>query len=175
MSKIFEYRSLVHVLQRVTMYVKTNLTRFLPTESIFYLREAMIWTLPCAIMSAIFVATAFMLQLIGVAPDVVANLSSLNKIFSSLIPIIATSSLAYIFSVKKRLPPMPVSLLALISTLVAKQQLGGNTSRADTFMLIIGVIIPFIVVPLVYWIYQKSGQELLMPTLRGATLRGHLI
>ena len=46
----------------------------------------MIWTLPCAIMSAIFVATAFMLQLIGVAPEVVANLSSLNKIFSSLIP-----------------------------------------------------------------------------------------
>ena len=87
------------------MLARANFIRLIPTESIFYLREAMIWTLPCAIMSAIFVATAFMFQLIGIAPEFVANLSSLNKIFSGLIPIIATSALAYILSVKKRLPP----------------------------------------------------------------------
>ena len=174
MSKLLEYRYLAHAFKRVTMYVKTNLIRFLPTESIFYLREAMIWTLPCAIMSAIFVATAFMLQLIGVAPEVVANLSSLNKIFSSLIPIIATSSLAYILSVKKRLPPMPVSLLALISTLVAKQQLGGDSSRADTFMLIIGIIIPFIVVPMVYWLYQKKWERITDADFAGGNVKGAL-
>jgi cellobiose-specific phosphotransferase system component IIC len=91
---------MVRNLKRVLVRAKVNLIRLLPTESIFYLREAMIWTLPCAIMSAIFVATAFMFQLIGIAPEFVANLSSLNKIFSGLIPIVATSSLAYILSVK---------------------------------------------------------------------------
>lgn len=156
------------------MLARANFIRLIPTESIFYLREAMIWTLPCAIMSAIFVATAFMFQLIGIAPEFVANLSSLNKIFSGLIPIIATSALAYILSVKKRLPPMPVSLLALISTLVAKQQLGGDSSRADTFMLIIGIIIPFVVVPLVYWLYQKKWARITDADFAGGNVKGAL-
>ena len=154
--------------------VRDALVRVIPTESIFYLREAMIWTLPCAIMSAIFVAAAFMLNLAGVAPDVAVNLSSLNKIFLGLIPVIATSSLAYILSVKKRLPPMPVSLLALISTLVVKQQLGGDSSRADTFMLVIGIIIPFVVVPLVYWLYQKRWTRITDADFAGGNVKGAL-
>jgi lactose/cellobiose-specific phosphotransferase system IIC component len=165
---------MVRNLKRVLVRAKVNLIRLLPTESIFYLREAMIWTLPCAIMSAIFVATAFMFQLMGIAPEFVANLSSLNKIFSGLIPIVATSSLAYILSVKKRLPPMPVSLLALISTLVAKQELGGYSSRADTFMLIIGIIITFIVVPLVYWLYQKKWARITDADFAGGNVKGAL-
>ena len=174
MNKTLEYTSLKQAFMRAMSHTKMRFVRVLPSESIFYLREAMIWTLPCAMMSAIFVATAFMLQLLGIAPDVVANLSSLNKIFSSLIPIVATSSLAYILSVKKRLPPMPVSLLALISTLVAKQQLGGDSSRADTFMLIIGIIIPFIVVPLVYWLYQKKWARITDADFAGGNVKGAL-
>ena len=123
MNKTFEYRSIKQAFLRVISQAKARFARILPSESIFYLREAMVWTLPCAMMSAIFVATAFMLQLMDVAPDVVTNLSNLNKIFSGLIPIIATSSLAYILSVKKRLPPMPVSLLALMGSLFLCQWL----------------------------------------------------
>ena len=171
---LLKLRHLLRALSRWTLRARVLLVRHLPTESIFYLREAMIWTLPCAIMSAIFVATAFMLQLVDIAPDIVANLSSLNKIFSGLIPIIATSSLAYILSVKKRLPPMPVSLLALISTLVAKQQLGGDSSRADTFMLIIGIIIPFVVVPLVYWLHQKRWTRITDADFAGGNVKGAL-
>jgi lactose/cellobiose-specific phosphotransferase system IIC component len=174
MNDALDYSSLKQALMRVTLHVKGGFIRLLPSESIFYLREAMIWTLPCAIMSAIFVATAFMLHLIGVVPEVVANLTSLNKIFSGLIPIIATSSLAYILSVKKRLPPMPVSLLALISTLVVKQQLGGDSSRADTFMLIIGIIIPFVVVPLVYWMYQQRWTRITDADFAGGNVKGAL-
>lgn len=174
MSMFGKYRYLGRTFQRVASRLRESLVRYLPTESIFYLREAMIWTLPCAIMSAIFVATAFMLQLIGIAPEMAANLTSLNKIFSGLIPIIATSSLAYILSVKKRLPPMPVSLLALISTLVVKQQLGGDSSRADTFMLIIGIIIPFVVVPLVYWLYQKRWARITDTDFAGGNVKGAL-
>lgn len=174
MNDALDYSSLQQALMRVTMHVKGGFIRLLPSESIFYLREAMIWTLPCAIMSAIFVATAFMLHLIGVVPEVVANLTSLNKIFSGLIPIIATSSLAYILSVKKRLPPMPVSLLALISSLVVKHQLGGDSSRADTFMLIIGITIPFVVVPLVYWMYQQRWTRITDADFAGGNVKGAL-
>ena len=173
-SILLKLRPLLLALSQSTLRARALLVRHLPIESIFYLREAMIWTLPCAIMSAIFVATAFMLHLIGIAPDVVANLSNLNKIFSGLIPIIATSSLAYILSVKKRLPPMPVSLLALISTLVAKEQLGGTSSRADTFMLTISIIIPFVVVPLVYWLYQKPWTRITDADFAGGNVKGAL-
>ncbi len=173
-NKLLKFRLQLRFLRQMALSVRGALLRLLPTESIFYLREAMIWTLPCAIMSAIFVAGAFMLQLMEVAPDLAANLSSLNKIFSGLIPIIATSSLAYILSVKKRLPPMPVSLLALISTLVVKQQLGGDSSRADTFMLIIGIIIPFVVVPLVYWLYQKRWTRITDADFAGGNVKGAL-
>lgn len=174
MNKTLDFLSLKKAFVRVISYAKARLIRLLPSESVFYLREAMIWTLPCAMMSAIFVATAFMLQLVGVTPDVVANLTTLNKIFSGLIPIVATSSLAYILSVKKRLPPMPVSLLALISTLVVKQQLGGDSSRAETFMLMIGIVIPFIVVPLVYWLYQKKWARITDADFAGGNVKGAL-
>jgi PTS system cellobiose-specific IIC component len=171
---LLKLQHLLLALSQWTFRARAFLVRYLPKESVFYLREAMIWTLPCAIMSAIFVATAFMLKLMDIAPDIAANLSDLNKTLSGLIPIILTSSLAYILSVKKRLPPMPVSLLALISTLVAKQQLGGDSSHADTFMLIIGIIIPFVLVPLVYWLHQKRWTRITDADFAGGNVKGAL-
>lgn len=170
-NKLLKFR---WMLNRLASTAKGALLRLLPTGAIFYLREAMIWSLPCVIMSALFVAAAFVLQLMNVAPELVANLTSLNKIFSGLIPVITTSSLAYILSVKKRLPPMPVSLLALISTLVVKHQLGGDSNRADTFMLIIGIVIPFVVVPLVYWLYQKKLTRITDADFAGGNVKGAL-
>ena len=112
-----------------------------------------------------------MLQLLEVAPEIAANLLSLNKIFSGIMPIVASTSLTYLLSVKKRLPPMPVSLLALISTLVVKMKLIEGSSLASSFMLIIAISISFIVVYLVYWLYQKEWTKIIISDFAGGNVK----
>ena len=156
------------------MHLKARLKRLKPSETLFYLREAMIWTLPCAIMSGIFVAISSILQLLEVAPEIAGNLLSLNKLFSGVMPIVAGTALTYILSVKKRLPPMPVSLLALISTLVVQLKLIGGSILANSFMLIIAIGISFIVVYLVYWLYQKEWTKIIRSDFAGGNVKSAL-
>ena len=171
MRNLLDWSYFKRAFHHILMHAKARLTRLKPTETLFYLREAMIWTLPCAIMSGIFVAISSVLQLLEVAPEIAANLLSLNKIFSGIMPIVASTSLTYLLSVKKRLPPMPVSLLALISTLVVKLKLTEGSSLASSFMLIIAISISFIIVYLVYWLYQKEWTKIIRSDFAGDNVK----
>jgi lactose/cellobiose-specific phosphotransferase system IIC component len=173
MGKILQKHRLKAAFKHGYLRAKARLAHLVPKESLFYLREAMIWTLPCAIMSALFVAVASMLQLAGVLPDLAAALLSLNKTFSGLISIIAASALTYILSVKKRLPPMPVSLLALITMLVVKQMLIASSSKAESFMFIIAIAIAisFAVVHFVHQLSQKEWTKITNSDYAGANVK----
>ena len=106
------------------------------SEGLQSLREAMIWTLPCVLIGAIFIAMAYLVEISGLNPELVAALKSLNASLSRLIPVVVASFLAYILSVKKRLPPMPVALLALSCTLLIYLDATHSFQTAVSLMLL---------------------------------------
>ena len=138
------------------------------------LREAMIWTLPCVLMSAIFIATAYVLEVLQVSPDFVAVLEGLNASISKLIPLIVTASLTYILSIKKRLPPMPVAILALSCILVIYLDASGHFQSIASFMLLIGMMIPFVTVGLVKLLFEKKWTMLTSNELAGSNVKNAL-
>lgn len=133
-----------------------SLKRFFSSENVQSLRQAMIWTLPCAMMSAIFVAIAFILDVLHFQAGLSQLLKQLNSVVSSFIPVVVATSLTYILSVKKRLPPMPVSLLALMCILMIRWRLEHFFGSAMSFMVLISIIVPFITVPIVKGLYEKK-------------------
>ena len=71
------------------------------SEGLQSLREAMIWTLPCVLIGAIFIATAYLVEVLGLNADLALTLKGLSGSLSRLTPVIVASFLAYILSVKK--------------------------------------------------------------------------
>ena len=111
------------------------------SEGLQSLREAMIWTLPCVLIGAMFIAAAYLVEVSGPNPDLSLTLKGLSASLSRLIPVIVASFLAYILSVKKRLPPMPLALLALSCTLLIYLDATQAFQSAASFMLLIGIVI----------------------------------
>lgn len=133
-----------------------SLGRFFSNDHVQSLRQAMVWTLPCAMMSAIFVAIAFILDVMHFQSGLSQVLKQLNAVVLSFIPMVVATSLTYILSVKKRLPPMPVSTLALISILMIRWRLTLSFDGAMSLMVLIGIVVPFITVPIVKSLYGRK-------------------
>ena len=144
------------------------------SEGLQSLREAMIWTLPCVLIGAILIATAYLVEVFGLNPSLVFSLKSLGASLSHLTPIIVGSFLAYILSVKKRLPPMPVALLALSCTLLIYLDASHSFQRVASFMLLIGMVIPFVTVALVKGLYEKKWTMLTSNELAGSNVKAAL-
>lgn len=144
------------------------------SEGLQSLREAMIWTLPCVLIGAIFIAMAYLVEMSGLNPELVVALKSLNASLSRLVPVVVASFLAYILSVKKRLPPMPVALLALSCTLLIYLDATHSFQTAVSFMLLIGMMIPFVTVALVKVLYEKKWTMLTSSELAGSSVKAAL-
>ena len=70
-------------------------------EGIQSLREAMIWAVPCVLMFALFTTSVYLLEVFGVKADWASELRSLLFTLFKLLPLVITTSLTYILSVKK--------------------------------------------------------------------------
>ena len=144
------------------------------SEGLQSLREAMIWTLPCVLIGAIFIATAYLVEVLGLNADFALTLKGLSGSLSRLTPVIVASFLAYILSVKKRLPPMPVALLALSCTLLIYLDATHSFQSVASFMLLIGIVIPFVTVALVKVLYEKKWTMLTNNELAGSSVKAAL-
>jgi len=144
------------------------------SEGLQSLREAMIWTLPCVLIGAMFIAAAYLVEVSGPNPDLSLTLKGLSASLSRLIPVIVASFLAYILSVKKRLPPMPLALLALSCTLLIYLDATQAFQSAASFMLLIGIVIPFVTVALVKVLYEKKWTMLTNSELAGSSVKAAL-
>ncbi len=77
---------------------------------------------------------------------------------SRLVPLVITTSLTYILSVKKHLPPMPVTILGLTSSLMIYLDPTESFQGVSAFMILIGMAVPFVTISLIKALYEKNGR-----------------
>ena len=66
------------------------------------LREGMIWTVPVVLMFALFITCAYLLEVFQINTDWSSELRRFLYTLFKLVPLVITTSLTYILSVKKR-------------------------------------------------------------------------
>ena len=144
------------------------------SEGLQSLREAMIWTVPCVLISAIFITINYLLVVFQIKVEFLAGLEGLTLMLSRLVPLVITTSLTYILSVKKHLPPMPVTTLGLTSSLMIYLDPTQSFQGISAFMILIGMVVPFVTVTLIKALYEKKWTMLTRSELAGSNVKNAL-
>lgn len=138
------------------------------------LREAMIWTVPVVLMFALFITCAYLLEVFQINADLSSELRRLLYTLFKLVPLVITTSLTYILSVKKHLPPMPVTTLGLTCYLMVYLDPTKSFQSAASFMLLIGIVIPFATTSLIGVLYENKWTMLTNSDLAGSNVKNAL-
>ena len=144
------------------------------SEGLQSLREAMIWTVPCVLISAIFITINYLLVVFQINAEFLTGLEDLTLMLSRLVPLVITTSLTYILSVKKHLPPMPVTILALTSSLMIYLDPTESFQGISAFMILIGIVVPFVTVNLIKALYEKKWTMFTRSELAGSNVKNAL-
>ncbi|EHK63643.1 EAL domain-containing protein [Achromobacter arsenitoxydans] len=155
-------------------YPKDRLAALASANALRAIREGLLWTLPCLLVSALFLLLSVCARLLGL-PDVIADLlAGAHRKLSAIMPLLAGMSIGYMLSIRHRLPHLPTALLCLSYVVIAESLLAPYPRATSTLMLFIAILSPLATVPLMAWLHRRRWTQLAPDGLIGENVRDSL-
>lgn len=88
-------------------YPKDRLAALAGASALRAIREGLLWTLPCLLVTALFLVLTVIARQLGLPATVVELLTAVHDKLTNLMPILAGTSIGYMLSFRHRVPHLP--------------------------------------------------------------------
>ena len=132
-------------------------------DSMRAIREGLLWVLPCLMVSAVFLVSSVLAQMLGLPTQTTDLLAGLHAEISRILPLLIAASIGYMLAIRHSLPRLPVAFLCFVYVALAAYLLRGHPRAAATLVLFIAIASPIVNVPLmarlmrVRWLQLSRG------------------
>jgi PTS system cellobiose-specific IIC component len=142
------------------LYPKDRLAALASANALRAIREGLLWTMPCLLVSALFLLLSVCARQLGLPDGIATLLASLHRKLSGIMPLMAGMSIGYMLSIRHRLPHLPTALLCLSYVVIAETLLAPYPQAASTLILFIAIVSPLATVPLMAWLHRRRWTRL---------------
>ncbi|WP_424625085.1 PTS sugar transporter subunit IIC/EAL domain-containing protein [Achromobacter marplatensis] len=139
---------------------KDRLASLASASALRAIREGLLWTLPCLLVTALFLVLSVVARQFGMPPSVVELLTGVHDKLSGIMPILAGTSIGYMLSFRYRLPHLPTAFLCLSFVVMAGGLMAPYPQAAATLVLFIAIVSPLLTVPLMAWLHRRPWTRL---------------
>ncbi|WP_175175370.1 PTS sugar transporter subunit IIC/EAL domain-containing protein [Achromobacter pestifer] len=135
-------------------YPKDRLAALASASALRAIREGLLWTMPCLLVTALFLVLSVIARQFGLPATIVELLTSVHDKLAGIMPILVGTSIGYMLSFRHRVPHLPTAFLCLSYVVIAEDLLAPYPQAASTLVLFIAIISPLLTVPLMAWFYR---------------------
>lgn len=155
-------------------YPKDRLAALASANALRAIREGLLWTLPCLLVAALFLVLSVLARQLGLPPAVAEMLANVHSRLNAIMPILVSTSVGYMMSIRYRVPNLPAAFLCLSYVVIAEGLLAPHPHAAATLSLSIAILLPLGSVPLLAWLHRRPWTRLAPDGLIGENVRGTL-
>ncbi|CAB3666920.1 hypothetical protein LMG3458_00889 [Achromobacter deleyi] len=155
-------------------YPKDRLAALAGASALRAIREGLLWTMPCLLVAALFLVLAIVARQLGLPPHVADVLSGVHDKLNAVMPMLVSTSIGYMLSIRYRVPNLPAAFLCLSYLVIAEGLLAPYPHAAATLTLFIAIVAPLGTVPLLSWLHRRRWTRLAPDGLIGENVRGTL-
>ncbi len=141
-------------------YPKDRLAALAGASALRAIREGLLWTLPCLLITALFLVLSVIARQLGLPAALVDLLTGVHDKLSGIMPILAGTSIGYMLSFRHRVPHLPTAFLCLSYVMIAEGLMAPYPQAAATLVLFIAIISPLLTVPLMAWLHRRRWTQL---------------
>ncbi|CAB3930472.1 PTS sugar transporter subunit IIC/EAL domain-containing protein [Achromobacter insolitus] len=141
-------------------YPKDRLAALAGASALRAIREGLLWTLPCLLITALFLVLSVIARQLGLPAALVDLLTGVHDKLSGIMPILAGTSIGYMLSFRHRVPHLPTAFLCLSYVRIAEGLMAPYPQAAATLVLFIAIISPLLTVPLMAWLHRRRWTQL---------------
>ena len=155
-------------------YPKDRLAALASASALRAIREGLLWTMPCLLVSALFLVLSVVAGQLGLSSTVVQELAAVHTRLNSVMPMLVSTSVGYMLSIRHRVPNLPAAFLCLSYVVIAEGLLAPYPHAAATLILSISILLPLGSLPLLAWLHRRRWTRLAPDGLIGENVRGTL-
>ncbi len=155
-------------------YPKDRLAALAGASSLRAIREGLLWTMPCLLVAALFLVLAIIASQLGLPASVADVLASVHDKLNAVMPILVSTSIGYMLSIRYRVPNLPAAFLCLSYVVIAEGLLAPYPHAAATLTLFVAILSPLGTVPLLASLHRRRWTRLAPDGLIGENVRGTL-
>ncbi|MGB3436361.1 PTS sugar transporter subunit IIC/EAL domain-containing protein [Achromobacter sp.] len=141
-------------------YPKDRLAALAGASALRAIREGLLWTLPCLLITALFLVLSVVARQLDLPASVVDLLTGVHGKLSDIMPILAGTSIGYMLSFRHRVPHLPTAFLCLSYVMIAEGLMAPYPQAAATLVLFIAIVSPLLTVPLMAWLHRRRWTQL---------------
>ncbi|MGV2904584.1 PTS sugar transporter subunit IIC/EAL domain-containing protein [Achromobacter sp. AGC25] len=153
---------------------KDRLAALATAGSLRAIREGLLWTLPCLLVTALFLVVSVAARQLGLPVALVELLAGIHDRLTGIMPILAGASIGYMLSFRHHVPHLPTAFLCLSYVVIAEGLMAPYPLAASTLVLFIAIISPLLTVPLMAWLHRRRWTWLAPDGLLGENVRDTL-
>ena len=101
-------------------YPKDRLAALASASALRAIREGLLWTMPCLLVSALFLVLSVVAGQLGLSSTVVQELAAVHTRLNSVMPMLVSTSVGYMLSIRHRVPNLPAAFLCLSYVVIAE-------------------------------------------------------
>ncbi|CAB3891546.1 PTS sugar transporter subunit IIC/EAL domain-containing protein [Achromobacter anxifer] len=139
---------------------KDRLTALASASSLRAIREGLLWTMPCLLVTALFLVLSVIARQLGLPAAVVELLTEVHDKLAGIMPVLVGTSIGYMLSFRHRVPHLPTAFLCLSYVVIAEGLMAPYPQAAVTLVLFIAIVSPLLTVPLMAWLHRRRWSHL---------------
>ena len=155
----------------LSLYRKDRLALLASANALRAIREGLLWTLPCLLVSALFLVLSVLARQAGLPEPATELLTSVHQKLTGIMPMLVAAAIGYMLSIRHRVPHLPTAFLCLSYVAVAETLLAAHPLAASTLTLFVAIISPLAAVPLLSWLHRFRWTRLAPDGLTGENVR----
>lgn len=141
------------------------------TDTLRALREGLLCLVPSLLLAAAVLTSAALLDMLHVWPDLSAVLHASYLALTALTPLLVSASVGYMLAIKHYLPRGPTAFLCLGYAVLSQTILGNHSRAALSFLLVVAIVLPLLVVPALRWLRDRRWTRLTSAPVAGETVK----
>lgn len=136
-------------------YPKDRLAALAGANGLRAIREGLLWTMPCLLVAALFLVLSVLARQLGLPVAVAEALADVHSRLNAIMPMLVSTSVGYMMSIRYRVPNLPAAFLCLSYVVIATALLAPYPHAAATLILCIALLLPLGSVPLLALLHRR--------------------
>ena len=138
------------------------------------IRDALVWLLPLLMVASTIHFCAALLDFLGSYSELVRTLNDLNGKIVALLPYTLSIAISSMLAIQYHLPRPTIALLNIAYVAMILGLIGSETAAGQTLAFTIGLLLPFISVPVIWHLFKQPWTHLASSELAGTNIKTNL-
>ena len=138
---------------RIVQLNRASPGRLASATTLRVMREGMVWTLPCLLVSALMLLLSYAALRLNL-PEAARMLGQAHEQLDATMPFLVAAAIGYMLALRYRLPQLPCAFLCLAYVAVVHSLLAPYPQAAATLTIFIAIVAPLANVPLMAWLHR---------------------